>query len=322
MLGDLFAFWGIAIRESAAALWRRLTGRRLRPTWTLTVEVLTRCLKADAKRLRTKPLAARRRWQDFLAGAPRLRALKRRDQTIANVPCVRLTQPSPRAGAPLLVYFHGGSMQAGSFRTHAELIVRLALASGLEVVVPEYRLAPEHPYPAGHDDCFRVVEALQGEGRPLVLAGDSSGGLLAVATCLRLREKGLSMPARLGLVCPWSELRDEPPSRRAHEPFDWAEVADFVEWSETYRHGADASSPELSIVRAELTGLPPMLVQYGTAEMLFDEVQAFCQRARSCGVAVDERPYEDMVHNWHLLAPYGVEPARDAIAEMGRFLGG
>jgi monoterpene epsilon-lactone hydrolase len=317
MLRRLLSFLWILQTSAGTALVQR---KRMRQGWTLWFEIMARTLKRDSAAVIDLPIEEHRRWYELLAGPVRPHPLVRRDETIAGVPCVWVEHRDAPADRPVLVYLHGGAMQVGSFRTHGRMVVTLAKQTGLDAVFPEYRLAPEHRWPAGHDDVWAVVRALAERGRSLVLAGDSAGGLLSVGMCLRAREHGVAMPIGIALLCPWVDLAEEQPSRHRNAPFDWDEPEHYVSWAEVYANGADRNLPELSPVRADLHGLPPTLVQYGTAELIADEAHLFCERARAHGVSVVESPYADMIHNWHLMDGWGIPEPKRAIDEIVAFM--
>jgi acetyl esterase/lipase len=239
-------------------------------------------------------------------------------RAIAGVPCAIAT---PRSGpcARTLLYLHGGAYVFGSIATNRELAGRLALAADARVVMPLYRLAPEHPFPAAVDDALAVYRALVAEPQPLALAGDSAGGGLSAATLVRARAEGLPMAACAALISPWVDLGARGGSLETNEVYDFFSPALVERWAETYLDGARADDPLASPARADLAGLPPLLVQVGGAEMILDQVRAFAARAREAGVdcTLDESP--DMFHDWHVFASVFAD-ARAALERIGEFV--
>ena len=189
-------------------------------------------------------------------------------------------------GAGQWLYLHGGAYCLGSPRTHRNLSTRLALGSGMPVFMPDYRLAPESRFPAALDDALAVYRAMAAQG-PVVVAGDSAGGGLALATALALRDSGQPPPAALVLLSPWADmvLEGEPPTPTKGEAMlslEWAQAC-----AEHYL-GPDTppSHPWVSPLRADLRGLPPTLIQAGTDEMLHGQAIALHDALAAAGVAV------------------------------------
>ncbi|MFM9916653.1 MAG: alpha/beta hydrolase, partial [Rhizobacter sp.] len=209
---------------------------------------------------------------------------------------------APAAPAGVVLYLHGGAYCVGSPVTHRSLTARLALVTGLPVFALDYRLAPEHCFPAGLDDAVAAFRALSSEGRPVVLAGDSAGGGLALATALALRDAGSTLPAALVLLSPWVDvsLRDAP----ATEPPGEAMLS--VAWAAAcaahYLGGTSADAPLVSPLFADLRGLPPTLIQAGTDELLHDQALQLETALMAAGV---ETRCEITAHRWHVFQTNG-----------------
>jgi acetyl esterase/lipase len=319
----MFAFMLVVATSFVATVAARLRGQRLRPSWSFGFEVIARSMKANAARIAQLDWSLQRKAQEALVQpSPIFKKLRFEHATIGGVSGEWFVPHDAAGDAPVLLYFHGGSFIYGSVATHRELIAREALASGARAFAPEYRLAPEHPFPAAVEDALAVYRGLLGEGIApgrIVLAGDSAGGNLALVTLLKAREAGLPLPAGAVLACPWVDLGARGGSMRTSARFDWAEPEDFDRWRATYLAGKDPKEPSASPTFADLRGLPPLLVQVGGAEMIFDQVAAFVERAKAQGVDVEYRVHADMVHNWHLLAAF-FQSGRDAIDEIGAFV--
>lgn len=231
---------------------------------------------------------------------------------------------SPHAdGHRVLFYLHGGGYRSGSCVTHRDLASRLSLASGARVLLFDYRLAPEHPFPAAVEDAVRAYRWLIGEGfepEDVAVGGDSAGGGLALATMVRLREQGIALPAAAVLLSPWVDLALTGPSIRtlaglapSGSPRELAEAADL------YLAATDPKEPLASPLYADLGGLPPLLVQVGDHELLLDDSTRLAEVAEAAGVAVTLEVWEEMWHVWHLSAAELPE-GRRAIRRVGEFV--
>lgn len=310
---------------AAAAL---VTARRLRhgpahPGWSWRYETLVQLLRGTLRRLATLPARDQRTgWEARVLPHPVLRRVASRPVIAGGVPA-RWVTPVAGAGAPVVLYLHGGSYIYGSARTHGELVARLAIAARARVLLAEYRLAPEHPFPAAVDDALAAYRWLLERGvEPgrVVIAGDSAGGGLAVATLAAARDAGLPMPAGAALISPWVDLAADAGDMRAAEAWDWGETWMFDRWSSAYLGPrGDARDPLASPAHADLRGLPPLLVQVGGAELLRRQVEAFAARARAAGVELTLEVWDGEVHGWHTLAALH-RPGRAAIDRVGGFV--
>ena len=224
----------------------------------------------------------------------------------------------------VLLYLHGGGYMAGSPKSHRHLIAAFSQASGLSVFAPDYRLAPENPFPAAVDDALAVYKALLDSGiaaDKLAIAGDSAGGGLTVATLIAARDKKLPMPACAVCISPWADLSQSGEAYRTRASRDpMITKAGLDQGAAMYLAGKDAKSPLASPVFADLKGLPPLLLQVGTEEALYDDTTALKARAESAGVEVSAESWAGMVHVWHAFYPL-LSEGRDAIARVGAYIG-
>lgn len=230
---------------------------------------------------------------------------------------------APNAGELTVLYLHGGGYCIGSLDSHREMCGRISRAAGARVLSLDYRLAPEHPFPAAVEDAVAGYEWLLGHGVPpakTVIAGDSAGGGLTFATLIAIRDRGLPLPAGGVGISPWTDLALTGESMSSRAALDPMVQGDGVgEMARAYLAGADARTPLASPLYADLAGLPPLLIQVGTSETLFDDSIRFDARARTAGVEVSLRPYDDQVHVFQMFA--GMVPeARAAIEEIGQFV--
>lgn len=224
----------------------------------------------------------------------------------------------------VLLYLHGGAYVAGSPVTYRALAARLSRQANARALVLDYRLAPEHPYPAAVDDavhaCIRLFRDFDPER--VLLAGDSAGGGLAVATLMTLRDAGHPLPRRVCCLSPWVdlEMRDERIAERAAaDPMltpDWLYAS-----ARLYAGGTNADEHRISPLCGELEALPPLLIQVGSDEILLHDAQRLAQQARSAGVEVTLDVWQGMWHNWQMFAGYMPESAQ-ALSQAGRFLQG
>jgi acetyl esterase/lipase len=246
--------------------------------------------------------------------------------TIGGVPAEwALTSAAPSASGtgPVMLYFHGGAYCIGSVATHRGLVGRLALATGMRVLSLDYALAPEHPFPAAIDDAVAAYRALLAQGidpKRIVLAGDSAGGGLTLATLLALRDAGAPLPAAGVCISPWLDMTgsgDSWRTRAAEDPMIGEHGLD--RFSRLYLASADPRNPLASPVFADPKGLPPVLIHVGTAEVLLDDSTMFAKRARDAGVDVTLEVWDDMIHVWHAFAPALPEADR-AISRIAEYL--
>lgn len=199
------------------------------------------------------------------------------ERTYGGVPALDVRVDGADA-AGVILYLHGGGYVIGSARTGANLAAPLSRRSGVPAVSLEYRLAPEHPFPAGVHDALAAYRELAGQ--PVVIAGDSAGGGLALATVIAARAEGLSMPAGVVLFSPWTDVALTGPSIDARGDYDpLFSRPNMEETAELYLGGADPRNELASPVLADLTGLPPLLVQVGSAEVLLDDSLRLVARA-------------------------------------------
>jgi acetyl esterase/lipase len=221
----------------------------------------------------------------------------------------------------VLLFIHGGGYIMGSPNFMRLLGVKLGRATRARVLSVDYRLAPEFPFPAGLDDCLAVYRWLLREGTApgdIVLAGDSAGGCLALMTLLRARDAGLPMPAGAIGLSPATDLAATGASYLENGPTDPV-LADlgFFWWLEAYLGGIEARSPSVSPLYADLAGLPPILIQASTSEMLLDDARMFHQRARDAGVDALLQTWNDTIHVFH---QFDLPESVDALSRIGAWV--
>lgn len=271
--------------------------------------------------------------------------------TAGGVPAEWLI-PAATAANGVLLYLHGGAWTLGWYQPHRWLVGHLVRATGRRTLALDYRLAPEHPFPAALEDCLAAYRWLLANGtRPeqIIIAGDSAGGNLTLTTMLSLRDSGERLPAAGVCLSPVTDLAgeagaDDNPQitqiTQSKEPKQIAQgpVANSVgsdrppvshedaglpvEWAQEqlrfYLGDTDPRLPLVSPFYADLHGLPPLLIQVGGAEYLLHDAQRFVPRARAAGVEVTLQVYPGMWHVWQILVPFMPESSQ-AVAAIGAF---
>jgi monoterpene epsilon-lactone hydrolase len=223
--------------------------------------------------------------------------------------------------APVLLYLHGGGYLACSPKTHRPITGAFAKA-GLRVWVPDYRLAPEHPFPAAVEDAQAAWHGLLARGYDAAnngVAGDSAGGGLSLALMLALRDGNHALPAAAVLFSPWTDLASTGESMVTNAKRDAMFHAPGTgEGAAYYLGGADARSPLASPLYADLHGLPPLLIHAGDREILRDDSTRLTKKARAAGVSVEERIWPVVPHVWQLAS--FVPEARESLKRAADFL--
>lgn len=243
------------------------------------------------------------------------------EERIGGVPCERVTVGKP--GERILIWLHGGGYCVGSCKTDRAPAGQFAKASAATVIVPDYRLAPEHPFPAAPEDALAVYQALLDQGlnpANIIIGGDSAGGGLALTTAVAIRENGLPMPAGLVLCSPWADLRHVQASYTNRSKVDpWLTIDLLERWGGAYRGATPASDPRVSPLLAELSGLPPTLIQVGDREILLDDSVELDRKLHASGVQAHLHVYPEMWHIFFLQAGL-LDEADAAVAEIGQFV--
>jgi monoterpene epsilon-lactone hydrolase len=223
----------------------------------------------------------------------------------------------------VILYLHGGAYVIGSINTHRELASRLTRAAAARVLVIDYRLGPEHPHPAAVDDAVAAYRWLLSQGvspARISVGGDSAGGGLTVATLVAVRDAGLPMPAAGVCLSPWVDLEGIGESMTTKAAVDPMVQRDgLLKMAAAYLGGQSPRTPLASPLYANLSGLPPLLIQVGTAETLLDDSTRLAERARKAGVQVTLEPWEDMIHVFQAFASMLPE-GRQAIEGIGEFV--
>ena len=256
-----------------------------------------------------------------LGSVPRPPDVSYRKVDAGGVPSEWVIAPVSRADR-VLIHLHGGAYTMGGPDSHRLLATRRARTTRARVLLPVYRLAPEHPHPAAVEDAAAAYRWVLGQGftpRQVAISGDSAGGGLTAAVLVALRDAGDPLPAAGVLISGWLDLTLRGESVRSRADVDpMVTVALLRQSGEAYAKGSDPRAPTASPVFADLGGLPPLLVQVGDREILLDDSRAFAERAKQAGVDVTLEVWDEMIHVWHAFAdllPEGAQ-ACERIAEF------
>lgn len=278
------------------------------------------------------PLSFRRRWLALVIKvAGRARGVESSELWVGDVRMLRFRAgagetvgPLPAAERDAILFVHGGAFLTGGGDTYSGFASWVAQATGADVYLPDYRLAPEHPFPAPVDDVFAAYTSVLGLGHAperTAILGDSAGGALAVDTALAIPEMDVASPAALVLVCPWLDLTQSGASITANARRDpMISTSWLEEGSHAHAGGLRRSDPRVSPLFADLATLPPTLIQVGSEEVLLDDSVRFADRAWAAGVEVELQRFDGMWHDFQAQAGT-LHASRDALADVAAFLG-
>jgi acetyl esterase/lipase len=269
------------------------------------------------------PIEQRRADMDAVAGAtPMAEGTEVEPVDVDGVACEWLRSPGARTDAAL-VYLHGGGYCIGSLVSHKPMASKVGAAAGLPVLLVDYRLGPEHPFPAAVDDAVAVVRWLVGQGVApdgIAFAGDSAGGGLALATLLELRDAGDDLPGAAACLSPWTDLTLGEPSVDANADTDpmlsRARLQTYADW---YLGDQDPRHPSASPRFADLGRLPPVVIHVAAEEILLDDARLVAEGIAAAGGTVEYEAWPGTFHVFH--ATCGLTPeGDDAVAAVGSFL--
>ncbi len=268
-------------------------------------------------------LAERRQRLDALCAHYPLPADVRVEAILANGVAAEWTATPGADPARVILYLHGGGYVSGSLASHRHMVAQAGRESRARTLALGYRLAPEHPFPAALDDAlagYRYLLAQGIEPRHVAIAGDSAGGGLTIATLVSLRDSGEKLPACAWCISPWVDLEMLGASMTTKADTDpLIQKAYLSELAAAYLAGGDPRSPLAAPIHADLRGLPPLLIQVGSAETLLDDAVRLAGRAGAAGVMVRLEIWPDMIHAWHLFYQE-LAAGRRALAQAGDFI--
>ena len=275
-----------------------------------------------AKRVRSDDIAQRRRDIDARGLAYGLPGDIKAEPVAANGVRSEWTSSPDADPSRVVLYFHGGGYVIGSLDSHRHMVAEIGRAARARTLAIDYRLAPEHPFPAAVDDAIDAYRFLLSRGvQPsgITIAGDSAGGGLVVAAMVAIREAGLPQPACGWSTSPWVDMEAigaSMTSKAATDPT--VQQAGILDMAKLYLNDANTRSPLAAPIYADLRGLAPLLIQVGAAETLLDDAIRLAQVAGTADVAVDLQVWPEMIHVWHIYYPE-LAAGRRAIAAGGEF---
>ncbi len=271
-------------------------------------------------RLQAATLAERRAGLEAMTGPqPAPEGVRVETIELANRPAERLTPGTVAIEDAVILYLHGGGYCSGSPGTHRTYAGLLAARTGVPVVMLDYRLAPEDPFPAAVNDALLAFDQLAPDR--IAIAGDSAGGGLALATAVALRDRDAALPAALLLVSPWTDLTqtaDSYVTKADEDPMLTAES--LTEMADAYLAGSDSRTTLASPLFADHTGLPPTRIDVGSAEVLLDDSTVLADRMRAAGVTVDLQVWDQMIHVFPAFPPEILPEAAGAVTAQTAFL--
>lgn len=232
-------------------------------------------------------------------------------------------EPAVHTANRTILYLHGGGYVIGSPASHRDMVSAIADAAQARALILDYRLGPEHPFPAAVDDALAAYRGLLQEGcaaQSLFIAGDSAGGGLTIATLLSIKQAGLPLPAAGICLSPWVDLTLESGTMISKAADDPLVTPDALRWMrDQYLAGQDPKATLASPLFADLSGLPPLLIQVGSEEVLLDDSRNLNDRAKAAGVEVTLEVWNGMMHVWHLMAMM-IPEGKQAIQAIGNYI--
>ena len=293
----------------------------------LKLEMPMRILKAlhsatAPEDMTSAELEKQRRSQELLGqlAAP-MSGLSWEEFSLSGMKAAWMRLERPHRHARCVLYCHGGGYTSGNLGYSRVLASKLVRSTGLDTLSFEYRLAPEHPYPAALEDAFRAWDHLMYLGygaKDVVLAGDSAGGNMALVLCLALRRAGRMLPGALLLMSPWTDMTASGASYSERAEADPILTNEYIQAvREAYAPGADYSRPEFSPLFGDFSAFPPALIQVGTHEILYSDSERLAERLKAAGCYCRLEVWENM---WHVFQMAPAKKSAAAMESMAHFL--
>ena len=268
------------------------------------------------------PQEARALFEELSSGTPLAPDIKCAKISAGGVAAEWIDAPNAAADRAVL-YLHGGGYVLCSINTHRDLMSRISRAAGARVLGIDYRLAPEHPFPAAVDDAVAAYRWMLGQGlkpQRIAVAGDSAGGGLTVATLLAIRDAKLPTPGAGVCMSPWVDLEGLGASMKTRAAVDpVVQREGLLGMAAAYLAGKNPRTPLAAPLHADLKGLPPLLIQVGNDETLLDDSTRLAEKAKAAGVSVTLEVWPEMIHVWQLFAAFLPE-GQQAVEVIGKFV--
>jgi acetyl esterase/lipase len=264
----------------------------------------------------------RKGWDDLFANVKYTVGAKSEKVDAGGVKAEWIVAPNAASDRAIL-YLHGGGYVLGSIHSHRDMCERLSRAAQARVLALDYRLAPEHPFPAAVDDATAAYRWLIKQGykpKKMAIAGDSAGGGLTFATLLALKKAGDPMPACATPISPWVDLEGNGESMTKRDEIDpMVHKPMILNMAATYLGGKSAKDPLAAPLHGDLTGLPPLLIHVGERETLYDDAKRMYEKAKQAGVPVELDETKGQIHVWHIFASR-LDEGEAAIQKLGAFI--
>lgn len=269
-----------------------------------------------------KAIIAQRRqiiWSTYLI--PTMLGVKYKRFEVDGLPMMWV-HPRKSSLKKVILYFHGGAYTMCNIKTHFRMVTRLCRFSKVSSLMVDYRLAPEHPYPAALDDAMRSYNYLLDQGyapEDIIIGGDSAGGGLTLATMLKLRDNSRPMPAGGVLLSPWTDLGGDGASHHLfHNPSSIINRDAVIKTGRIYAGETPVTHPYISPVYADLAGLPPLFTQVSNHELLRDDAVRIHENALKVGVNSTLKRWDNMIHVWQVVEP--LPESKKALKQMAGFV--
>ena len=272
--------------------------------------------------MNAEELERQRRMQDIVGhlAAP-MAGLSWESFSLGGMNAAWMRRKAPHKRKRAILYCHGGGYTSGNLGYSRVLASKLTHVTGYDVLTFEYRLAPEHPYPAAVEDALRAWDHLMYLGygaRDITVVGDSAGGNLALVLCRRLRTMERMLPAALVLMSPWTDMTASGPSYTERQDIDPMLTMEYIKAVRSaYAGGADLSSPDLSPLLGDCSGFPPTLIQVGTYEILYSDAEGLRDKLLAAHIPCTFQVYDEM---WHVFQMFPLKKAAAAMNNVGYFL--
>lgn len=305
----------------AVRLKRKLVGPT-RPSWNEDFESIATVMRHGADYSVLLPLSAQRRVIDPERPDTDVVKATRIEPVDVDGLQGQWFRPARANADRVVVYFHGGGYSVGSVRSHRDLISRIARGVQCPVLAVDYRLAPEHPFPAQLEDGMKTLRWLDRQGydrRRIALAGESAGGGLCLSTLLELRDRGEPMPAATVLISPWVDLEARGRSFHENRHYDFVTRKAMLAYTKRFVRRSELRHPKAAPIHADLHGLPPILIQVGEVESLRDDGIELARKIEAARGKVELEVWTDMIHAFHVFAPM-LPVAQQAIDRLCVFL--